>query len=130
MNENVTDAETVDTTDGEKITGVSVNGQKECVYRSYHDKYVPKYDWLKELAHHKAECLPDLDRVLLKEDMIEDHCILADDRPAWLAPRTVVEAFEAAEIDLEVEFMPSPYMFGLVKYLKLMRKLELMQKLA
>lgn len=73
--------------------------------------YASKYDWLKELADYKSEFLPGLDRVILKVIGFElsDHPILIVDRPAkWALPQTVVDAFEAAGIDVNVQFQVLP----------------------
>lgn len=86
-----------------------VKGENDCVHGRYHEKYASKYEWLKELADQKAEYLPELGLVVLKGVELGyqyRHTLLVDllDRPArWFIPQKVVEAFEGAGVDVDVE---------------------------
>lgn len=99
-------------TDEEAIIEADAKETNEDVHRSYPNEHASEYDWLKELADHKAEFLPELGRVVF---ILHHHTSAFDRSMQWVIPRTVAEAFEAAGIDVNVRLKELPghsYLLG------------------
>lgn len=77
----------------------------EDVHRSYPNEHASEHDWLKELADHKAEFLPELGRVVF---ILHHHTSAFDRSMQWIIPRTVAEALETAGIDVNVGLKELP----------------------
>lgn len=109
------DEELIDN-DGKAIVEADTKETNECVYRSYRDKHASRYDWLKELADHKAEYLPELDRVVfIGPELRHGHSSVYNRPRKCVILELVAEAFEAAGINVDVGLKELPghsYLLG------------------